>query len=154
MDQEWDLGGWPSVLSREGEAEMNAYNKNGDRQMFLIKSSIRRYCNYIHRTDSIRSRSSALPCKSRGSFGSAQSSSNPPFCLQNLKHVTKTSRLHCKKIDKFCNLAPWYSLQFYKLNQETSRLEKIRRSKLNESRLLWQYSIKKYRKALRRDKAA
>ena len=55
-----------------------------------------------------------------------------------------------KKIIKQKRLAPWYNAQTRKLKQTARKLEsKWRSTKLEEARLVWQDSLKTYRKALR-----
>ena len=60
-----------------------------------------------------------------------------------------------KKIIKQQRLAPWYNSQTRKLKQISRKLERIWRStKMEESRLVWQDSLKIYRKALCNARAA
>ncbi len=60
-----------------------------------------------------------------------------------------------KKILKQRRLAPWYNTETRKLKQISQKLERNWRStKLENSRLIWQDSLKIYRKALRNAKAA
>ena len=60
-----------------------------------------------------------------------------------------------KKIIKHKKLAPWYNSQTRKLKQTSRNFERIWRStKLEESRSIWQDSLKTYRKALCNARAA
>ena len=60
-----------------------------------------------------------------------------------------------KKVAKQKRLAPWYNSETRRLKQGTQKLERNWRStKLEESRLAWQDSLKIYRKALRNARAA
>ena len=60
-----------------------------------------------------------------------------------------------KKIIKRKRLAPWYNSQTRKLKQTSRKLERIWRStKVEDSRLVWQDSLKTYRKALCNARAA
>ena len=60
-----------------------------------------------------------------------------------------------RKMLKHSNTAPWYNSQTRKLKQETRRLErKWRSSKLEESRVLWQDTLKLYKKELHAARAA
>lgn len=59
------------------------------------------------------------------------------------------------KIIKQNKLAPWYNSQTRKLKQASRKLEfNWRSTKLEESRIVWQDSLKTYRKALRNARAA
>ena len=60
-----------------------------------------------------------------------------------------------KKILKQRRSAPWYNTETRKLKQISRKLERNWRStKVENSRLIWQDSLKTYRKALRNARAA